>query len=769
MALTPEEQKLLKDLLKDQSGLYEKIVEQQEKLNQSTQERLNKLKAEIETLKVLAKETGNYAELTRAQDEANVKSAELQFKADVERLSNLRKLEATQGEINEVQKRVVNSAKNFNDEINKAKDNARALEKGNALAKLLGIDEANQNSLTYQIFTNPSKVFQGFNEKIQNSGGLVKSLSMSILTKVQEATTTAFFAADQAYSSFAAATGATAAYNDIITQTARGNTALGIGFKESSKAVTDLYTNLNTFSKLNQSTQAQLTVTTAKLEKLGISGTDTAKSIASLSVMMGTSEEQAAKVVERFAAMGQAIGVSSKQMISDFMAVKDQLAVFGSAMDSTFIKLEAQSKATGVAVNDLLTLTNKFDTFEGAASQVAKLNAILGGPFLSAMSMIETTDPTERINNLRQAVNNAGISFDQMSYYEKKAIMEAGGFKSVEEAQRILSMSAGEAAEELQNQQASQKALNDAIERAQPIQEKLSMIMANFAVVMEKPVTYLSALLSGVLRIMDELPFLGTLLGGIITTFTALKIISGIKAMFLALTGVFSLFAPAAAPVAPAVTPIGGAISRTAAILAAATPVIIKASAGLGIFALALLVVGAAVYMVGLGFKAMFEGFAAVLEQGVKAPDIFLNMAVGILALTAAIYALSLNPLAFIGIANLVAAIYGISRAINSVETEKVIGFKTIMEKSVEISEPSTIQGFEKFSEKFQAVVKATATIDATKTQNFANLLVATQNLSQAFKVNTTVNVKIGDKKFEAFVEEVINRGLGDASTNGSS
>ena len=372
------------------------------------------------------------------------------------------------------------------------------------------------------------------------------------MLKVQEATIKAFIEMDTAFSSFAAATGAAASYHDVITETARGNTALGIGFRESGKAVTDLYTNLNTFSNLNKSAQEDLTITAAKLEKLGISGSETAKSIQTLSMMMGVSEVQAAQTIEQFAAMGQAIGVSSKQMISDFMAVKDQLAVFGSTMDETFIRLEQQSKATGVAVGDLLNLTNKFDTFEGAANQVAKLNAILGGPFLSAMTMIETTDPTERINMIRESVNNAGMSFESMSYYQKKAIMEAGGFKSIEEAQRILSMSAGEAAAELQAQAARQKELNDTIERAQPIQEKLTMIMANFAIVMQGPVEMLSGFLSVVLEIMDELPFLGYLLGGIVTAFVALKIVQSIGAMLSALAGVFSFLAPAAAPVGPA-------------------------------------------------------------------------------------------------------------------------------------------------------------------------------------------------------------------------
>ena len=747
------------------------------KLNKQRKQSLDYLQEEVKNLEqqqkfvnALSQEQGRLIEKEKIELELQEAKNEILKKSIIEQAKGR---DLTAQEI----KDLIGIEKQLDKVNEKKKDIARAEGAGETLAKLLGISESNKNSLTYQMFKNPKLVMDGFKGAIQDAGGLSTALFTSIAMKAQEAaaailliTKQQITMADQSVSSFYAATGANESYTKSIYEVGRGNTALGIGFQQSGKAITDLYTNLNTFTTLNKSTKESLVLTTAKLEKLGISGGDTAKSIASLSVMMGISENQAAKTVERFAAMGQAIGVSSKQMISDFMGVKDQLAVFGSAMDSTFIKLEAQAKATGVAVNDLLALTNKFDTFEGAASQVAKLNAILGGPYLSAMSMIETTDPTERINMLRQAVNNAGMSFQSMSYYEKKAIADAGGFKSIEEAQRILSMSAGEAAEELQKQQASQKALNEAIERAQPIQEKLTMIMANFAIVMEPVVTGISNFLTYILELQDEIPGFGIILGVIGFAFSAIAFALIVAIPLLtALPGLFTLLGTTAAPAAVGAEAAAVGISSAASTLAAATPIIVKGSAGLGIFALALLGVGAAVLLVGLGFKAMLEGFAAVLEQGVKAPDIFLNMAIGILALTAAIYALSINPLAFLGIANLVAAVYGISKAINSIETEKVIAFKTVMEKSVEISEPSTIQGFEKFSEKFEAVAKATANVDASRTQSFANLLIATQNLSQAFKVNTTVNVKIGDKKFEAVVEEIVDKKMGDASINGSS
>lgn len=583
--------------------------------------------------------------------------------------------------------------------------------------------------------------------------------------KVQEATLMAFVAADKAFSSFAAATGATVQYNKVIADTARGNTALGISFEQAGRATTDLYNNLNTFSRLNKSTQEQLVVTTAKLERLGISGGDTAKSISSLSMMMGISEKQAAKTVEKFAAMGQAIGVSSKQMISDFVAVKDQLAVFGSTMDKTFTDLAAQAKATGIAVNDLLNLANKFDTFESAATQVSKLNAVLGGPYLSAMSMIEETDPTKRIDMLRQAVNNAGMSFESMSYYEKKAIAEAGGFKSVEEAQRILSMSAGEYAKQLQEQEGSQKTLNEAIQRSIPVQEKLQLIMANFAIVIEPMITGISWLLSLLAEFADSgigkvtLAIIGLIAVGILLwkMFASLgTAVTAVESIFVATTPAVNVAGKSAEN---ALRSIGIGLSSLGQSITSVIPQLL-------VFSVVLLAIGAAVWMIGLGFKALFEGFAAVLEQAVKAPEVFLYLAAGVLALGAAMSALALNPLMWIGMGILLASLFGIAAAFALIDKDTLFNFRVTMEKIVDVSQPATIVGFEKFSEKFEAVAKATAEVEVSKMQSFANMFTATQNLSESLKLDQTVIVKIGDKKFDGYIVEIMDKHYGDVSTS---
>ena len=642
----------------------------------------------------------------------------------------------------ELAKQVANLAK-------QATDAAKGAEQGQMLAKLLGISENNKDTLVYRLLSNPEEVFAGLKSELgileglttkAAAGTVLVAIGLSALLKVQEATITAFYETDAAFSSFAATTGGAAKYNDVITATARGNTALGISFAQSGKALTDLYQGLNTFTKLNEAAKNSITTTVAKLEKLGISGADSAKSIASLSTAMMVSEESAAKTLETFAAMGESIGVATKQMVSDFIAVKDELFVFGDAMDETFMRLAQQAKATGVAVNDLLGLALKFDTFEGAATQVAKLNSVLGGPYLSAMAMLEATDPTERINMIREAVKESTMSFETMSYYQKKAIMEAGGFKTVEEAKRILSMSSVEAAKAMEAQAASQEKLNEAIKRAQPISEKLSMIMANFAIVMGPVVEGVSRFLSFIVEIMDENPFFSKALVVIAYLFV---IIGAAMASFIA-------------PLVAIVAGIGAAIAAFLDLI--------------GVFDK-------------LGFAIMHKRNSPTLYELFKMlPGIFLAMGQAALLFSAAIKITALglpflvlglsglmlalmsfgNPLTMLGLFAVVGALGAMAIAINQIETEKLISFKVMMEKVVEISMPANTEGFEKFSEKFEAVANATAKIDASKTQTFANMLTATQNLSQSLSLNQTVIVKIGSDKFKGVIEKIIDNKMPD-------
>jgi len=87
----------------------------------------------------------------------------------------------------------------------------------------------------------------------------------------------------------------------------------------------------------------------------------------------------------------------------------------------------------------VLALANKFDTFEGAAEMTGKLNAALGGNFVNAMDMMMATDPAERFNMIRESLENAGLSFDEMSYYQKQFYADSLGLSDVGDLALMMS------------------------------------------------------------------------------------------------------------------------------------------------------------------------------------------------------------------------------------------------------------------------------------------------------------------------------------------
>ena len=104
-----------------------------------------------------------------------------------------------------------------------------------------------------------------------------------------------------------------------------------------------------------------------------------------------------------------------------------ELAKLGPNAISSFKQMEVVFKKTGFEMRKLLTLTEKFDTFEGAAEMAGNLNAALGGNFVNAMDMMMETDPVARFDALRDSLLDAGLTFDNMSYYQRKFYAQSMG------------------------------------------------------------------------------------------------------------------------------------------------------------------------------------------------------------------------------------------------------------------------------------------------------------------------------------------------------
>ncbi len=424
--------------------------------------------------------------------EANKETDEAAYQLAIEELAEAQKKY-------EIRKKELETAKQIGEETKKMLGSTFGIStkwKDSFLGKLADKDS--------DLKTNVTAIGKSFSDTFTGA-----NIAASLLFKGIEETMKAFTQYDAASASIAKVAGDNERLQNVLQDTSRGATAYGISFAEAGKAIEGLYTELNTFSTLSQNAQQQLTISTAKLEKLGISSQQSAKQIATLTQIMGMTEVQAGKTAEQLAGFALAIGKSPTQVASDFAAASDRLGAYGNKMIDVFKNLETQSKGTGVALNDLLSLTEKFQTFEGAASAAGKLNAALGGGFVNAMELLEASaeDPSKAIDLLRTRLNDAGLAFDQMSFYEKKLIADAGGFRTVEEASRILSMTnaqAERAAKADAERAAQQELVNDAVQRSIPIQQKLELIMANLAITMGPIVEVISDLVTGFAMFVDS-------------------------------------------------------------------------------------------------------------------------------------------------------------------------------------------------------------------------------------------------------------------------
>ena len=266
--------------------------------------------------------------------------------------------------------------------------------------------------------------------------GLVSGLGetidgMSILTstvdKVVEATIALAYEQDGAVANFRKATGASGEFDDNIRGLERSLFTAGVGATEAGQAVQSLFLNVTDFTEMSEKQQETLGKTVAVLNELGVATEATAKNMQFAIKVMGKNADQAAELQRELFTFAQDLGVSGAKMAEDFAAMGPQIAALGTKGVDAFRQLEVQAKNTGLALTEILGVVEKFDKFDSAADSVSRLNALLGGPYLNALELVAETDPSKRFEILKDRIDDAGLSFDTMDYYQRKAIASAMG------------------------------------------------------------------------------------------------------------------------------------------------------------------------------------------------------------------------------------------------------------------------------------------------------------------------------------------------------
>lgn len=334
---------------------------------------------------------------------------------------------------------------------------------------------------------------------------------------------------------FMKATGASKDFARSISNTYEEGRKFTATAEDMGASATSLFNNFTDFSYQDQATRESLIKTGAVLDKLGISNETFAQGVQLSTKALGMSADEAGQAMLDLSGFAEELGVSPEKLSAQFLEAGDAMAKLGEAGDEAFRDLAAASKVTGLEVSKLLNIVNQFDTFEGAARQAGKLNAALGGNFVNAMDLMMETDPTARFEMIRDSILDTGLSFDEMSYYQKNFYKDAMGLESVGDLALVLSGNMDSVSEESKKTTADFEKQADRAKTLASFQEQLNSLFAQMIPILTPVIDGLRGvfefvsenitvfkILTGVLVGMAGGP-LGAVIGGIAMLLSTIK------------------------------------------------------------------------------------------------------------------------------------------------------------------------------------------------------------------------------------------------------
>lgn len=319
----------------------------------------------------------------------------------------------------------------------------------------------------------------------KNLGEFGKKLAIGILTNIIDGMINLAFKMSEVEASLRKTTGANESFIKSMRESydqARDN---NVSMEDFYGTVTELRTSFIDFTKIGVIAQKNIAEITSTMVQAGHNAGALSGALNMMTISMGQTGEQAASTLLELDAFARDIGVPPAQLTEQFNAMGSSLAKLGVNGVDAFKDLARVSKITGLEMQKILNLTNKFDTFEGAAEQAGKLNAAIGGNFVNAMDLMTATDPVERFEMMRNSLETAGLEFDNMSYYQRKFFAESMGLEDVSDLAAMMRGDMGELGAEIGKTGAQYEDMAERARLASSFQDRLNLIMQRLIPIVE--------------------------------------------------------------------------------------------------------------------------------------------------------------------------------------------------------------------------------------------------------------------------------------------
>lgn len=528
-----------KELLKEYNIIQEDIAKYNQRRNELTQEELVYLEEQEKTAESMKNKQAERIKLY--QDSlAEKKKAENNVQKHLKRVESL-------------QKKIKANQEEYNDDLKETLDNQDKIEK--VMSKYASKIPVIGSTLSkaFQLKGN-LKEFAGFLGEMgaATDSAILGRMGKSVLTFAKNVGygTLAAGVAIAAYvtkltqlalqidglsKSLGAATGFGDVFSDQLIDISTSSYMSGVSLQDASEAITAMSNGLSSFNPNAEKANAYIGTTTTRLKKLGVPLEASVKSIDNMQKVMGMSAKQAADTTAQIALMGKEIGVTSGKMMENFNASFFRMSLYGKQSTQVFKEMTSIMKGTGIEMGKLIAMSEKFDTFEGAAGQVSQLNAVLGTN-IDTLQMVGATD-AERIQIMQKEIRMSVGNFDNLGKYEKMMVAQAMGISDVAEAQRLLNMSQAE----MNKNTAKQQAAADIQEKMKEASEELVPIMDQLKLAFTQVFLAFAPLLKGLTWMVSTFgPFLVQVTKGVIGFAVAVGILWGAWALLTGTAGIFA-------------------------------------------------------------------------------------------------------------------------------------------------------------------------------------------------------------------------------------
>jgi hypothetical protein len=154
------------------------------------------------------------------------------------------------------------------------------------------------------------------------------------------------------------------------------------------------------------------------------------------------------EISEATADVAKRFSLDFKMMSADVLTLRKDIVNFGHKSADELAEVAGHIRQMGISMSDAMSVFNKFQTFEDAATTAAQLSQTFG-MVVDSMELLKAQSPDEILQQYKDAFQASGKSFETMDRFSKSLILQQTGL-SDQAAQALFSAeNAGKTYEEI--------------------------------------------------------------------------------------------------------------------------------------------------------------------------------------------------------------------------------------------------------------------------------------------------------------------------------